>query len=197
MNKDDIHDEFNMVYDEWVQRLWNNLDTNCKVEGLDNATERQLRKMQSSTFFVGFGEFESTIRRLIIPNNEHSISHLVLKNAWDGEKYDADGTLRTSAMKDALQRDSYYATMVRGSCIKIPLTPDIWCPHDELQHTGEETQHFFRVMWEESIFFFADILSEDVCSIRMSFAAHVLMTCRTFISYTQYAIYTKPLFFNK
>lgn len=38
--------------------------------------------------------------------------------------------------------------MVRGSCVKIPLTPDIWCPHDELQHTGEETQHFFQVMWE-------------------------------------------------
>lgn len=51
-------------------------------------------------------------------------------------------------LQEALQRDSYYATMVRGSCVKIPLTPDIWCPHDELQHTGEETQHFFQVMWE-------------------------------------------------
>jgi hypothetical protein len=38
--------------------------------------------------------------------------------------------------------------MVRGACIKIPLTPDIWCAHDEMQHTGEDTTLFFSAMWD-------------------------------------------------
>lgn len=65
-----------------------------------------------------------------------------------GEFFDADGAPRMGNLKKALQLDAYYATMVRGSCVKIPLTPDIWCPHDELQHAEVETQNFFRVMWK-------------------------------------------------
>lgn len=55
---------------------------------------------------------------------------------------------KQSDLQKALQLDSYYATMVRGSCIKVPLTPDIWCAHDEMQHQGQDTTLFFSAMWD-------------------------------------------------
>lgn len=132
---------FDLGYDQWIAELWNSLDKSKKAAAA--AADAGDGK------FSSYGQFETFIRRLILPNNEYTISHLAIKTAWEGEEEEqqhASGT--SSSLKEALQRDSYYATMIRGSCVKIPLTPDIWCPHDELQHTGEETQRFFEVMWE-------------------------------------------------
>lgn len=141
---------FDVTYDEWIKKIWDSLHKTKKIKNLDETTIQILRTKQTTIdVYFDLEHFESTVRGLVIPNGEKSISHLVLKTAWEGEYYDSvSGDKKYANLREALQLDSYYATMVRGACVKIPLTPDIWCSHDEMQHTGEETQHFFKVMWE-------------------------------------------------
>jgi hypothetical protein len=105
--------------------------------------------MKSNSYiFFGFNEFDHHVRHVVMPNNQFNISHLVLKTAWEDENYSFDGVQNASVLQQALQLDSYYAMMVRGSCVRVPLSPDIWCPHNEMEHTEFETQRFFHVMWE-------------------------------------------------
>lgn len=172
-------DSLNLTYKQWIQRLWDDLHGCKKFQEKGKNVVRSLLADSDLPYDIyhNLEHFESTVRRLVIPSGDRSLSHLVLKTAWEGEYTDSiDGEKRFSPLRDALQLDSYYATMVRGACVKactttfpvvelfsevflllilssgaqIPLTPDIWCSHDEMQHTGDETQHFFRVMWEAS-----------------------------------------------
>ena len=150
-----------LTYEEWIRALWQNLP-DCKKEEKNrhiNGTivvhhgmyvgDKNDEKNPPYMVFKDFEHFERTVRHAVIPTNQHSIGHLVLQTAWEGENIlSVDGTWKQSEIQKALQLDSYYATMVRGACIKVPLTPDIWCPHDEMQHTGEDTALFFTVMWQ-------------------------------------------------
>ena len=136
-----------LTYEEWIRVLWSNLpdckkqDTSSKMVEDENGHEYVV--------FRNFEEFERDVRHAMIPANQYSISHLVLQTAWEGENIlSPDGTWKQSDLQNALQLDSYYATMVRGACVKVPLTPDIWCAHDEMQHTGEDTALFFTIMWQ-------------------------------------------------
>lgn len=73
---------FDLPYDRWAQCLWDALHPSCRVNGLHNATAEQLRATNTKIFF-SFGQFESCLRRVILPNNEMSLSHLVLKTAFE------------------------------------------------------------------------------------------------------------------
>ena len=134
-----------LTYEEWIRALWDNLPSCVKIRAPSSDGDTFLT-------FERFEMFEQTVRHKVMPNMNQSISHLVLKTAWEGENMDEKGNWIHSELQRALQLDSYYATMVRGSCVKVPLTPDIWCAHNEMEHTGEETTHFFQVMWKASIF---------------------------------------------
>ena len=143
--KDAIPFEFrSLTYEEWILALWQNLP-DC-VKRMREEVDKEGRRFVYT--FNRFEDFEIAIRHMLIPNMQQSISHLVLKTAWEGENMDKDGTWKQGELQKALQLDSYYATMVRGACVKVPLTPDIWCAHNEMEHTGHETTHFFNVMWQ-------------------------------------------------
>lgn len=47
----------------------------------------------------------------------------------------------------ALQLDLFYAGLVHGACIKVPLT-EIWRSHNEMEHSERDTDQFFRAMWK-------------------------------------------------
>ena len=72
----------------------------------------------------------------------------MIKTAWEEENFSYDGVANASDLQKALQLDAYYATMVRGASVNTALTPNIWCPHDELEHTGKENEDFFKAMWK-------------------------------------------------
>lgn len=118
---------FDMQYDKWIECLWDALDESCKPQAIRSREWLdELQKMDSEKVFFSFQQFESTVRGIILPNNERSLSDLVLKTAWEGEYFDADGHPRKNHWKEALQRDSYYATMVRGAS-RVLCTPASCC----------------------------------------------------------------------
>jgi hypothetical protein len=49
--------------------------------------------------------------------------------------------------RKAQQLDLYYANLVHGAAIKVPLG-EIWCPSNELEHSDRDTDKFFEVMWK-------------------------------------------------
>ena len=54
----------------------------------------------------------------------------------------------TSSVHDvARQMDRYYATLVHGAAVRVPL-PEIWCPENEMEHTARDSKQFFDVMWK-------------------------------------------------
>ena len=84
MHADDSYKDFDMTYDKWVKKLWNDLDDSCKVDDLDQATLEQIQsKIHCQQIFFGYDQFESIVRRLLLPNNERSLTHLVMKTAWE------------------------------------------------------------------------------------------------------------------
>ena len=47
----------------------------------------------------------------------------------------------------AQRMDMYYANLVHGASIKVPLS-EIWRPDNEMEHSEYDTNEFFRVMWK-------------------------------------------------
>jgi hypothetical protein len=47
----------------------------------------------------------------------------------------------------AQQLDLFYANLVHGASVRTPLQ-EIWCPHNEMEHSLRDSEEFFRVMWK-------------------------------------------------
>jgi hypothetical protein len=59
----------------------------------------------------------------------------------------APGSIGMSDAKTSAQQlDLYYAKLVHGSCVKVPMS-EIWCPNNEMEHTERDTDAFFKIMW--------------------------------------------------
>jgi hypothetical protein len=52
----------------------------------------------------------------------------------------------SSSRIQAQQLDLYYANLVHGASVKVPLS-EIWCPNNEMEHTDRDTDAFFKIMW--------------------------------------------------
>jgi hypothetical protein len=105
-------------------------------------------------------EFKNYMLRSILgggPSEIGEMQLLVLHRAWILEdhvmasKIGRHDTSLEHIHLEAQKLDKSYACMVHGACTKVPLVPDIWCPHESMDSVipiGKETESFFRGMWK-------------------------------------------------
>lgn len=66
----------------------------------------------------------------------------------------------------AQQLDLYYANLVHGASVRAPLQ-EIWCPHNETEHSERDSEQFFRLMWTS----LKDVLDESIASLPVGSSA--------------------------
>jgi hypothetical protein len=95
--------------------------------------------------------FVGKLRKILIPEADwkrDGLPRLLLHRFWDVENERRQGDRFASMITQAQELDSLYASMVHGASVKIPLTPDIWCPSHNIASTlfgMRESEQFFKV----------------------------------------------------
>jgi hypothetical protein len=127
-------------FDEWSKDLYH------------LGISRRLRSVKQSTL----SSFRTKLLEGILSHVDGHMSEmhlLALHRAWIFEdaimkkKIGYGDTALEHVHVEAQKLDKAYACMVHGSCMKVPLVPDIWCPHEGIESVipiGKETDSFFK-----------------------------------------------------
>lgn len=115
-----MHDFFNMEYALWIDLV---LDQHSHLRG---------------------NHLESLKRRARIFMRPADV---VERCVYDVLRIESSSNAEESLKYEAQRQDLYYANLVHGAAVRVPLS-DIWCAHNELEHSDRDTGKFFDVMWK-------------------------------------------------
>lgn len=118
--KEILHDFFDMDFSLWVAHI-----TEEHMFFPDNAKEEAK------------GLFRSTMRP--VESVERCVYDILTTESSLGAE--------ESVKYEAQRQDLYYANLVHGAAVRVPLS-DIWCAHNELEHSDRDSGKFFDVMWK-------------------------------------------------
>ena len=128
-------------FDEWSKELHNLKISRFKIKG---AVKMSLSSFQSKLLEGILSHVDGHMSEMHL---------LALHRAWIfedarmAEKIGYGDTALEHMHVEAQKLDKAYACMVHGSCMKVPLVPDIWCPHEGIESVipiGKETDSFFK-----------------------------------------------------
>jgi hypothetical protein len=128
-------------FDKWSKELYNLKISRFKIKG---AVKMSLSSFQSKLL-------EGILSH--VDGHMSEMQLLALHRAWIFEdaimkkKIGIGDTALEHMHVEAQKLDKAYACMVHGSCMKVPLVPDIWCPHEGIESVipiGRETDSFFK-----------------------------------------------------
>ncbi len=123
-NMMELRDYFDMGFNPWIDLIMTHLNPKF------NALKGNSNKM---------AEFTSGVVRGMAPSRSVESFVEEIANRYL-EKQGGD------TGRKAQQLDLYYANLVHGASIKVPLG-EIWRPNNEMEHSEFDTSTFFTVMW--------------------------------------------------
>jgi hypothetical protein len=120
---------FNMEYSQWINTMLCNHFADAK-----NRAELEKNPEMMQDFKAYF------IENIIVPYK--SVQDFI-KEA----QLQKVAAIQNNTPATAQHRDMYYANLVHGACVKVPIS-EIWCPNDEMEHSDKDTESFFKAMWK-------------------------------------------------
>lgn len=136
-----LREYFDMELVPWLEKLYEgaNLDTRQAYPNVDSWKSAMIENILPA----------KSVRDLIVENAKLTVA----KGEVDHQH-------------QAQQLDLFYANLVHGAGVRIPLQ-EIWCPHNEMEHSESDSEEFFKIMWKA----LKDVLDESVASLPVGSSA--------------------------
>lgn len=140
-NRQGLLEYFDMELMPWLEKLYESLNTDAlrAYPNPDAWKAAMIENMLPS----------KSVRDLIVENANLTVA-----------KGEVDHQHR------AQQLDLYYANLVHGASVRTALQ-EIWCPHNETEHSERDSEEFLKLMWKS----LKDVLNESIASLPVGSSA--------------------------
>lgn len=122
-----VDDYFNMEFEPWLGMLFANHVAGSPAQRYMAPTMSVVTEREYAYEIVAAASMRGAVQQYVMRATAHG-----LEADMPDEK--------------ARQLDLYYANLVHGAAVRIPLA-EVWSPNNELEHTEQDSEAFFKVMW--------------------------------------------------
>lgn len=125
-----------------IDTVWDCIINERKIDPTKNpfdaSDEEGVKDKVQYVLLHGKDQYKAIIQNILRPHDDDS-GEFLLKIASE------DASMHNE--REAQQLDHYYAQLVKGSMVNVPMTV-VWVPSDEMQNSAMDDANFNKMMWK-------------------------------------------------